>query len=220
MKRIFFLLIIISYLFPICFADIEVKPYYINSIRRTGIGLTSITSPLIMRQEPNDEGKILETLNFDFKTNKPNCLINKQRCSIDEVFTLYKQDKKTAFLSTIDETENWSLVCFNQTENPICGWIKEDKNKYYTWPEFYNYYGKKYGLYFLKDVQKTDRILYSAPVKQTNSTGSIEMAKHIAPWLVQGNWVLVKALDFGNKPKTGWLNYRANDGKLKLFVDF
>ena len=206
-------------MFSVCFASIEVMPYYINSIKRTGIGFTSVTSPLVLRQEANDEAKILETLNFDYKS-EPYCLINKQRCNIDDIFAVYKPDRKLAFLSTIDETEGWSLVCFNQIENPVCGWAKENKNKYYTWAEFYNYYGKKYGLYFLKDVQKNDRILYSAPVKQTNSTGVIEMAKYIAPWLVQGNWVLVKAVDFGNKQKTGWLNYRTDSGKLRLFVNF
>lgn len=218
MKKII-TLFLFTFFCSACFASMEVMPYYINSIKRTGIGFTAVTSPLVMRQEPNDDAKILETLNFDYK-NEPACLINKQRCAMDDIFAAYKQERKLAFLSTIDETQGWSLVCFNQTEKPICGWVKEDRNKYYTWPEFFNYYGKKYGLYFLKDVQKTDRILYSAPVKQINSTGSVEMAKHIAPWLVQGNWVLVKVLDFGNTAKTGWLNYRDNGGKIKLFVRF
>lgn len=218
MKK-FIPVLLFIFLCSVCYASIEVMPYYINSIKRPGIGFTSVASPLVMRQEPNENAKILETLNFDYK-NEPSCLINKERCKLDDIFAAYKADKKIAFLSTIDETQDWSLVCFNQIETPVCGWVKEDRNKYYTWPEFFNHYGKKYGLYFLKDVQKSDRILYSAPVKQTNSVGSIEMAKHIAPWLIQGNWVLVKALDFGNTAKTGWLNYRANDGKIKLFVRF
>ena len=219
MRRVFLSVFLFDYLVSVCFASIEVMPYYINSIKKTGIGLTSISSPLVMKQEPKNEAKTLEILTFDYK-NPPMCAINEQKCNMDDIFIVYKEDEKLAFLSTLDETNSWALVCFNQVENPVCGWVKEEKNRYYTWSEFYNYFGKKYGLYFLKDVQKSDKVLYSAPAKQTNSTGFVEMAKNIAPWLVQGNWVLVKIIDFGNTSKTGWLNYRDDRGRLKLFVKF
>lgn len=200
-------------------AELEVMPYYTSSIKRAGVGFTMATSPLIMRQEAKADGKILETLNFDFKS-EPVCSINKQKCNLDDIFVVYKEDKKIAFLSAIDETDGWSLVCFNQSQSPVCGWVKEDKNKFYTTREFFDHYGKKYGMYFFKDVQKPDRTMYSAPVKQTNSVGIAEMPKFISPWLFQGNWVLVKVLDFGNSQKTGWLNFRSDMGKLKMFVRF
>jgi len=196
----------------------EVLPYYINSLKRNGIGFTFVKSPLIMRRTPSSEGEILETLNFDYK-GEVNCLVNKSRCSTDEVFAAYSEAKKVAFLTTIDESENWSLVCFNQIERPVCGWADEKSgNKYYNWSEFFSTFGKKYGLYLFKDLQKSDKVLYAGPVKQTNATGSIELPRMITPWLTQGNWVLVKVIDFNNQLKTGWLNYRDDKGKLKLFV--
>ena len=200
-------------------ADADVLPYYINSLRRYGIGYTQVQSPVNIRNAPN--GDIIETLNFDFKTGETTCLVNNKRCSQDEVFSVFKQEKKLAFLTTMDEGQNHSYVCFNQTEAPICGWVEENSNnKFYGWVDFFEYWGKKYGIYLFKDVQKTDRFLYSAPVKQTNTTGVLEFPKYIAPWLVRGNWVLVKVHDFNNQMKTGWLNFRGNDGKLRVFVKF
>ncbi len=197
----------------------DVLPYYINSLRRYGIGYTNVKSPLVMRQTPDKEGKIMETVNFDFKGNV-SCLINKNRCAIEEVFSAYSTNNQIALLTTLDETQNWSLVCFNQGENPVCGWVEEGANKFYNWSDFFDVFGKKYGLYLYKDLQKTDKILYAAPIKQSNTTGSIELPRKIVPWLVRGNWVLVKVYDFNNQIKTGWINFRGDNGKLKLFVKF
>ena len=197
----------------------DVLPYYINSLRRYGIGYTLIQSPVVLRDTP--KGNVVETLHFDFKTGETACLINKERCSQDEVFAVFSQSKQLAFLTTLDESENNVFVCFNQSERPICGWVEENfSNKFYGWKDFLEHWGKKYGLYMLKDIQKNDKILYSAPVKQSNSTGILEFPKYISPWLVRGNWVLVKVNDFNGQLKTGWLNYRGDNGKLKLFVRF
>ncbi|MBQ8636263.1 hypothetical protein IJX73_00570 [bacterium] len=218
MKKILLLFFIFFNLCAMALAD--VMPYYINSLRRYGIGYTQVQSPLVMRREAKGDGEILETLKFNFKKEETICEKNKDRCDINEVFAAYSKSKKLAFLTTLDYTEGWSLVCFNQTERPVCGWVQEVPNKYYTWGDFFGILGKKYGLYLFKDLQKVEKKLYGAPIKQSNPTGSIEMPKLITPWLVRGNWVLVKVNDFQNQLKTGWINFRGDDGKLKLFVKF
>lgn len=218
MKKIFtFLTLILAFGFNAVNAD--VMPYYINSLKRYGIGFTEIKSPLVMRQEPKKDGKILEVLNFDYKNNAY-CQMNSNRCEIDDIFSSYSMSKKLAFLTTIDETTDWNLVCFNQKDRPVCGWVETKQNRFYNWSEFFNIFGKRYGLYLFKDVAKADKVLYSAPFKQTNSTGSVEMANHITPWLIRGNWILVKVSDFNNQAKTGYINFRGTDGKLRLFVKF
>lgn len=218
MKKIFISFFIFLNLFLTAQAD--VMPYYINSLRRYGIGYTKVTSPVVMRREPKLEGEILETLNFNYKEEITTCTINKERCDINEVFAAYSKTRKMAFMTTLDAVDDWNLVCFNQSEKPVCGWIEEKDNKYYTLGEFFNEFGRKYGVYLFKDLQKADKILYGAPLKQTNSVGSIEMARNIAPWAIRGNWLLVKVHDFNNEMKTGWINFRGDDGKLKLFVKF
>ena len=124
MKKISILILASILACNIVFAD--VLPYYINSLRRYGIGYTSVTSPTVMRQTPSENGKILESLNFDYTTGETSCIENKTRCTQDEVFAAFSQSKKIALLTTLDETEGWSLVCFNQSQNPVCGWVKED----------------------------------------------------------------------------------------------
>ena len=201
-------------------ANADVMPYYINSLRRYGIGYSEVKSPLVMKREIKEDSETLEILNFNFKEEITTCEINKDRCSIDEVFAAYSKSKKIALMTTIDTIDGWNLVCFNQSERPVCGWVKDSENKFYNWSDFFNIFGKKYGIYLFKDLQKPDKILYGAPVSQTNSTGSIEMPKSITPWLIRGNWLLVKVHDFNNQIKTGWINFRGSDGKLKLFVKF
>ena len=218
MKKIVIAFFIFFNLLSMVYAD--VMPYYVNSLRRYGIGYTQVASPLVMKREPKNDSETLEILSFNFKEEKTICEKNLDKCKIDEVFAAYSKSKKLAFLTTLDETQGWSLVCFNQTQMPVCGWVEEEKNKFYNWSDFFNFYGKKYGLYLFKDLQKVDKILYAAPVKQTNSTGSLEMPKVINPWLIRGNWLLVKVVDFQNQVKTGWINFRGTDGRLKLFVKF
>lgn len=215
MKKILLLTILFfSFIMP---AFCDVMPYYINSLRRYGIGYNEVKSPLILRDTPSSGGKVLETINFDYNNNS-SCIINKNRCSVDEIFSAYSKDKQIALMTTIDESQGWNLVCSNQNEAPICGWVDEKINKYYSWSEFFDILGKKYGLYLFKDIQKMDKTLYAAPHRQSNSTGVIELPKYITPWLIRGNWMLVKVYDFNSKQKTGWLNYRDNKGKLKVFV--
>lgn len=218
MKRIILLFLIFLNLYLTAKAD--VLPYYINSLRRYGMGFTSVQSPLVMRREAKSDGEILEVLNFNFKEEVTTCGKNKDRCEIDEVFAAYSKSKKIAFLTTLDSVEDWNLVCFNQSDRPVCGWVEEEKNKFYTLGEFFDTFGKKYGIYLFKDLQKSDKILYAAPAKQANSTGSLEMPKVVNPWLIRGNWILIKAFDFQNQMKTGWFNFRGDDGKLKAFVKF
>ena len=216
MNKFFVGMISFWLLFSVAMAD--VMPYYMNSLKRYGIGYTSVSSPLIMRREAKSDGEILETFTFDFKGNAT-CEKNKDRCTIDEAFSAYSAKNKIALMTTLDESEDWNLVCFNQLEMPVCGWVETNKNKFYNWSDFFNIYGKKFGLYLFKDIKKADKILYSAPFKETNAVGSIEMPRMISTWLVRGNWLLVKVYDFNNQQKTGWINFRENN-KLKLFVKF
>jgi len=218
MKKIILSLFIFLNIYLMAQAD--VMPYYINSLRRYGIGYTQVTSPLVMRREAKPDGEILETLHFNYKKEETTCEINKDKCDINEVFSAYSKSKKLAFLTTLDYTEGWSLVCFNQGERPVCGWVQEEPNKYYSWNDFFGVFGRKYGVYLFKDLQKKDKTLYGAPIKQTNTVATLDMPKLITPWLVRGNWLLVKVHDFENQLKTGWINFRGDDGKLKLFVKF
>ena len=195
----------------------DVIPYYFSSIKNSPMGFVFVKSPVIMRNLPQKEANVVEMVNFDFQNNV-SCFKNNE-CKIEEVFTTYLSDKKTAIMTAVDESQGYSLVCFNQ-KNGFCGWVSEEENKFYTLNEFINIYGKKNGLYILKDLSKSEKVLYASNSIQTNSTGEIKLAHSIIPWLIRGNWILVKVVDLGYEKKTGWFNYRDENGKLKLFVKF
>ena len=224
MKNIYKKLIILGFILLNFSAIANVMPYYTNSLARFGIGFTSVSSPLVLRKEPAKNSPIIESLIFDYQGGAT-CSVNKARCTYETIFAANSKKREIALMTTLDESEkdktNWALVCFNQAKNPVCGWVEEnEKNKFYNWTDFFNIYGKKYGIYLFKDLPKNDRLLYANPTKQTNSTGSIKMPLLIMPWLVRGNWVLVKVIDFNNEKKTGWLNFRDDMGRLKVFINF
>ena len=211
-KKIFILVLLLGLA---SFAD--VMPYYVDSLNNNLIGFCKVESPLNIRQEPSENSAITETLDFDYN-NSLQC--SSGTCSFEKVFSVYSKKNKVAMLSTVDETEGWAKVCYNEI-NPFCGWIKEDdNNKFYNWRDFYGVLGKKYGLYPFKNIEKKDKILYSSNKYDSNSTGKMLLPKIIFPWLVSGNWILVKAHDYDNSIKTGWINFRDENGKLKYFVKF
>ena len=124
-----------------CFADI--LPYYYGNLKNTAIGFVKVSSPLEIRSEPSSESEIIETIEFDYQ-NHFSC--TSKQCIPEKIFSAYSEKNKIALLSATDESQNWIKVCFN-SEKPLCGWVKEDKNKFYNWSDFYNHLGKKYGLY-------------------------------------------------------------------------
>ena len=65
MKKIAISFFVIFNFCNVTFAD--VMPYYINSLKRYGIGYTQVQSPLVMKREAKEDGEILEILNFNYK---------------------------------------------------------------------------------------------------------------------------------------------------------
>ncbi len=215
MKKFF---ILIALILIVQRAQADIIPHYINSIRHFGIGFTRVKSPLIIKEEPSGSSKMLETVSFDYNNNV-RCKVNKNNCDLEKIFSVYSNQRKLAFLTTLDETEGFVYVCYND-EKPLCGWVDDKNNTFYNWNSFFNVLGKKYGLYAFKDISDNDKLIFASPDRASNSLGSLEFPKYISPWLVQGNWVLAKIYDFNSKIKTGWLNFRGDDGKLRLFVKF
>lgn len=210
--------ILIILILLISYANADILPRYVNSIRNYGIGFTKVQSPLVIKNAPQKDASNLEIITFDYKNNV-SCAINKNDCSLEKIFSIYSTEKKVAFMTTTDETLGYNLICYNDNK-PLCGWVENNNNIFYNWNMFFNVLGRKQGLYAFNDITKNDKIIYASPDKNSNSIGSLEMPKYISPWLVQGNWILVKIYEYDSKIKTGWLNFRGEDGKLRLFVKF
>ena len=180
-----------------------------------GIGVVEVSNKVLVYSEPNAfSDKIFE---IQIKENKYLC--NQKECKISP-FVAFHPQKNVALMIAEDEQGGWANVCYNQTTKSF-GWVKlNDNNKFYTWAKFINLYGRQYGLYLFKDVKKKDKLLLAQPFSGSQSVDKFEYPKHIAPWYVSGNFVMVKLLNYDNIQKTGWLRWRTDEGELLLFPDF
>ncbi len=220
MKKIIpLILILLSFLFQQVKADF--MPSYTNSVNHYGIGAAKITNFVTIYEKPDINSKILQKIYWN---NIGNLLFeNKENTEkFSDVFLTFLPQDNIVLLSVEDENDEWIEVCYNQ-KLKLFGWIKkENKNSY---AKFYSYrdllleYGKKYGIYIYRNLPYEYKKLYSGPNKEAREIDEFKYAKYISPWLVQGNWVLVKVTTYDNKTKTGWFRWRDNDGRLYCFVN-
>jgi hypothetical protein len=68
--------------------------------------------------------------------------------NIADMFVVLNQAKNLAFMLATDDYDGWVEVIYDQKKN-LKGWVKKaDEFQFLPWRNFYNLYGKKYGLYF------------------------------------------------------------------------
>ncbi len=213
--------IILTILFSIIFvlkANADVTPQYLSSVAHFGIGVAQIDKNIKIYEKPDSNSKMQAQIVWNEKGNLQ-CKNTKMRCEANEIFLGFAPSNNIALFSVEDETDSWIYVCYNQKYR-LFGWIKKDEyTKYMTWGEFLISYGKKYGMYLFRDVPKEYKILYASPDSKSPSVDSFFLATHINPWLVSGNWILVKVENYDDKQKTGWLRFRSDNGRFYGFVN-
>ena len=121
-------------------------------------------------------------------------------------------------MAVTDETEDWVEVIYDNSTGER-GWLKKDDPfKFNTWVNFYNMYGRKYGLKLLKGAPEATSSMYGTP----ESEKAISVIKHpdlINLNIIKGNWMLVTVVDADRTPKTGFIRWRSDDGTKFLFPD-
>ena len=98
------------------------------------------------------------------------------------------------------------------------GWVyKEDNFQFLPWITFYNMYGRKYGLKVLKEAPDSVMELHTKSDKNSQSISKLNRPREIRLTAIQGNWALVTALDIEGVAKTGYIQWRGENGELYLF---
>ena len=188
------------------FAD--TMPFYINSIPKNAIGVYQTDKSLTVYSHPDANSEILK--NFDF-TYKPENMP-------ENIFAVLINEKALGFVYVTDMDEDgWVEIIYNK-QTGARGWVQaSDKMQFLPWINFYNLYGRKYGLRILKDTPKDLYILRAQSDDLSQSLSKLNYVKKIKLTKVSGNWVLVTVMDLDNTPKSGWLKWRNNDGTIYAF---
>lgn len=209
MKKIFLLLALIANLFV--FARADVMPYYVGSINSSAIGVYQAPLNIKVYQEPNENSPLL--LDVQWSSQKFSCL----DISASNLFVVFLPARQLAFLLAVDETENWVQIVFYQNGERR-GWVKkDDPYNYMNWRTFYNLYGRKYGVYFMKDAPEEARNLYSSGSDDAQKVGKINLPQWIKLTVVKGNWIMAQVFDMDKISKIGYLKWRAQNGEIYLF---
>jgi len=192
-------------------AKADVMPYYVNNINTNSIGVYQASNDIKIYQEPNENSPLLLEVLWDSKTyNSPNV-------SASNLFVAFLQQKELAFLTVTDETENWVEVAYNQKGSQR-GWVKkDDEYKFLCWRTFYNQYGRKYGLYYMKDAPESTKDMFGSNADDAQKIGCINFPQTLKLTAVKGNWVLVNVFDMDKLVKIGWVKWRNTSGEIYLF---
>ncbi len=136
-----------------------------------------------------------------------------------ELFSVLMDDLY-AFCMVVDSQDGWYKIVYDKKYNKS-GWLKPEKDEdFWSLRDFYSFYGKKYGLYYMKNVDYRKRGIYSSPETGSQKLGGFTLIKSIYLNKLNGNWALVTVRDMDKFPKIGYIQWRENDGSIVIFPAF
>ena len=119
------------------FAD--TMPFYMDSIPKGMLGLYQTDKELELRSEPNEKSPIIKKMVFSYS---PETMPN-------SVFAVLINEKQLGFLYVSDiDDDGWIQVVYDKRTGSK-GWVQTvDRMQFLPWLNFYNLYGRKYGLVY------------------------------------------------------------------------
>ena len=204
MKKV---LIILAMLFMLpVFAD--TLPYYTNAVPKNAIGLYQTGETLTVYSHPESNSRVLKT--FDFSYNP--------ETMPDGVFGVLLNERKLGLIYVSDiGDDNWVEIIYDK-KTGAKGWVMtEDRLQFMPWINFYNMYGRKYGLRILKDAPEEVSTLHSKADDLAQNVAKLNYVKQIKLTKLSGNWALVSVVDLDKTPKMGFMKWRGSDGIIYAF---
>ncbi len=201
-----FLIILAMMLTLPVFAD--TMPFYVGSIPEGVIGMYQTDKELTLYSHPEANSQVIKKMDFSYNPET----------MPDSVFAVLINDKKLGFLyvSDIDE-DGWVQVIYDK-QTSAKGWVQTvDRMQFLPWLNFYNLYGRKYGLRLMKDAPDDTKVLRAKAEDLSQNVSKLNYIKQIKLTTIRGNWALVSVFDLDKTPKTGYLRWRSNDGVIWAF---
>ena len=205
MKKFLILFAAMIFMLPV-FAD--TMPFYTNAVPKSAIGVFQTGDALKIYSQPDTNSKIVKELNFSYDP----------QTMPEGVFALLLNERKLGMMYVSDiGDDNWVEVIYNKRTGEK-GWVlAEDKFQFLPWRNFYNMYGRKYGLRLFKDAPDEIDVLHSKADDLAQGVAKLNYVKIIKLTKITGNWALVSVMDLDKTPKMGFMRWRGDDGTLYAF---
>lgn len=186
----------------------DTVPFYMESIPKTSLGLYQTDDEIVLYSHPESNSQVIKKMNFSYNPET----------MPDKVFAVLINEKKLGFLYVTDiSDEGWVEVLYDKRTGAK-GWVQtQDQMQFLPWRNFYNLYGKKYGLRMLNDAPKDIEVLRAKPDDLGQNVAKFNYVKKINLTVIRGNWALVSVMDIDNIPKTGYMKWREKDGTIYAF---
>lgn len=201
-----FLLILLMFLALPVFAD--TMPFYMDSIPKSALGLYQTDKEVVLFSHPEANSNMIKKMEFSYDPET----------MPDSVFAVLINEKKLGFLYVTDiGDEGWVEVIYDKRTGAK-GWVQlQDQMQFLPWRNFYNLYGRKYGLRMLKDAPEDLEVLRAKSEDLSQIVSKFNYVKKIKLTVIRGNWALVSVQDLDETPKTGYLKWREKDGTIYAF---
>lgn len=191
----------------------DIIPVRPNVTQTTTIGMYQVGDDVKIYKEPNEDSQILYRVRWNNDDFFPS------EIGFDNFFTVFLPKKNLALVSVTDFNDDWVEIIYNNSTGQT-GWIKkDDPYKFMTWINFYNTYGKKYGLVLLKSVPETCKDIKAQTEDLAKTISTMNYPQKINLNVIRGNWALVSVFDLDKTPKTGYVRWRSDNGVRYFFPD-
>lgn len=185
-------------------------PSYVNANVFLGEGFITSSDEISVYKDKDENSEVLAKLN---KT----VIKSKYNSSVQNVYIASVKDKNLYLLPVRSNEDEWFEVCISQKDK-VFGWVKKnDFIDYLSIQDFYNFFGRKNGLYLFRNVSDSYKKLYASPDFNAAVVDTFFYPKHISVWLLAREWMLVKITTYDGQTKTGWLKWKLNDGSVIVF---
>lgn len=210
MKKLFLLILMVFLGINLANAK-DIMPVRPNINQVNSIGLYQVSDDIQIYKEPNEDSQILYRVRWNSDEFFPNDL------GFEKFFVVFLPKKSLELAAVTDMTDDWIEIIYdNQTGKT--GWIKmDDPYKFMTWINFYNTYGKKYGLMLLKSAPEFCKDIKASTEDSAKTISTMNYPQKINLNVIRGNWALVSVMDLDKTPKTGYIRWRSDNGVRYFF---
>jgi len=175
------------------------------------VGLYQVKDDINVYKFPDEDAQILYRIRWNKEEFFPESI------GADNFFALFITKKDLAYVNVVDIVDGWVEIVYDNSKG-LTGWIKEDDPyKFMTWTNFYNTYGKKYGLTILKGAPSVCKDLKGSPDDLSQTISTMNMPQKIHLNIIRGNFALVSVMDLDKTPKTGYVRWRSDNGVRYFF---